>query len=92
MRAPGVITLGESLPDPDEAWEPLSQALQSALEDLVEMRAAEGAHLREDMLHKLGALQANVAAIEKLAPGVSERYRETLHKRLAAAGPGVRPG
>ena len=86
MRAPGVVTLGESLPEPDEAWAPLAEALQSALDDLVAMRAAEGAHLREDMLAKLGRLQDHVDAIEKLAPGVAERYRENLHKRLAAGG------
>lgn len=86
MRAPGVVTLGEALPEPAEAWGPVAEALECALDDLVAMRAAEGSHLRDDMLAKLGRLQEQVDAIETLAPSVTERYRENLHKRLASGG------
>jgi len=86
MRAPGVISLGEQLPEPDDAWPAIEGAVGEALSALLEMRAAEGAHLREDMLAKLDSLQEHVSAIEKQAPDVAVRYRENLHKRLAGAG------
>ncbi len=86
MRAPGVISLGEQLPEPDDAWPAIEGAVGEALSALLEMRAAEGAHLREDMLAKLDSLQAHVSAIEERAPEVAVRYRENLHKRLAGAG------
>ena len=81
-----MVSLGTTLPEPDDAWPAVADALESALSDLVAMRCAEGAHLRDDLLRRLGRLQANVADIEHRAPAVAERYRENLHKRLAAGG------
>ena len=86
MRAPGVIALGEPLPEPEDAWPSVEATVSSALDALIEMRSAEGAHLQKDMLAKLENLSGHVAAIEERAPEVAVRYRENLHKRLAAAG------
>ncbi len=86
LRAPGVVSLAESLPDPEQAWPPLRDALTAALEQMVAMREAEGAHLLDDLQARIGRLRELVAAISERAPGVAARYRELLFKRLAAAG------
>ena len=86
MRAPGVVTLGEPLPEADDAWPTLQEALSAALEALVEMRAAEGANLGTDMRVRLGKLAGLVDTVAGRAPDVVERYRTNLHKRLAGAG------
>ncbi len=86
MRAPGVIEVGEALPGPDDAWPAVEGALSGALGALVEMRAAEGEHLREDMAGKLSRLESLLGEISACAPGVVERYRDNLHKRLGTAG------
>jgi len=86
LRAPGVVTLGETVPEADDAWPVIHQALETALADLVAMRAAEGEHLCGDLVGKLERLQELVADIAARAPGVTERYRENLHKRLNGTG------
>ncbi|MFP6872928.1 MAG: YicC/YloC family endoribonuclease [Verrucomicrobiales bacterium] len=86
MRAPGVVSLGEILPGPDDAWLLIRQALDQALGGLVEMRSLEGEHLCRDLRDRLSILQGLVENISTCAPGVVDRYRENLHKRLDGAG------
>lgn len=86
MRAPGVITLGESLPEPEDAWPVIEAALTTALEALVGMRSTEGANLKKDMEAKLERLRGLVATVAERAPEVPARYRENLFKRLSDAG------
>lgn len=86
MRAPGVITLGDPLPEPEDAWPAVEAALAAALVALVEMRAAEGANLADDLRARLAKLVALVDTIAGRAPDVVERYRTNLHKRLQGAG------
>ena len=39
-----LIQLGENLPDPEDAWPLLEEALKESLSKLLEMRSTEGAH------------------------------------------------
>ena len=86
LRAPGVLSLGVKLPAPEDAWEPVSRALDAAMGALVEMRSQEGRHLCEDLRSRLSVLEGFVEKISRCAPDVVERYRANLHKRLNAAG------
>jgi len=86
LRAPGVLSLGVKLPAPEDAWDPVSRALDAAMAALVEMRSQEGRHLSEDLRSRLSVLEGFVEKISRCAPDVVERYRVNLHKRLNAAG------
>jgi len=86
LRAPGVLSLGVQLPEPDDAWALINQALDVALGALMEMRSQEGQHLCRDLQSRLSDLQCLVESISGCAPHVVERYRDNLHKRLNGAG------
>jgi uncharacterized protein (TIGR00255 family) len=86
IRAPGVFSVEEAAVEPEEAWEGTKESLGMALSGLMEMREAEGAHLKEDLSEKLDGLEREIAAIGKLAPEVVRHYRKALMARLEEAG------
>ncbi len=84
VRQPGILEIGESEPaDPEVAWEAIAPALEQAIANLNAMRAAEGSHLKEDFLTRLGKLLALTQTISGHAPTRPERQKEMLLKRLA---------
>jgi len=85
-RAPGVIQLGETLPEPEDVWPFVEKALKESLSKLLEMRSTEGAHLKSDLESRLAILKGFLQQIAEQAPSVVKRYRENLIKRLDAAG------
>jgi len=85
-RAPGVIQLGETLPESEDAWPFVEKALKESLSKLLEMRSTEGAHLKSDLESRLAILKGFLQQIAEQAPSVVKRHRENLIKRLDAAG------
>ncbi len=85
-RAPGVIQLGETLPEPEDAWPFVQKALKESLSKLLEMRSTEGAHLKSDLESRLAALKSFLQQISEQAPSVVKRHRDNLIKRLDSAG------
>ena len=85
-RASGVIELGETLPDPEDAWPFLEEALKESLSELLEMRSTEGAHLKSDLESRLTTLKGFLQKISEQSPNVVKRYRDNLMKRLDGAG------
>lgn len=85
LRTPGVVELADSTPSPDVAWLAIESALEAAIEQVLEMRAAEGADLARDLRSRLRTLEELALAIAALAPARPERYRELLLKRLRDA-------
>ncbi len=86
IRAPGVVTLADSEISPDSAWTGVEEALDKALEDLVDARSREGTHLQQDLGERLAALSRETAAVRELAPTVVANYRTNLKKRLEESG------
>tara|TARA_B110000881_G_scaffold207744_1_gene212239 strand:- start:366 stop:1241 length:876 start_codon:yes stop_codon:yes gene_type:complete len=85
LRAPGVITFEDSGWDVEEARTAIEPALSTALEKLVEMRTAEGADLKTDLLVRLIILEDHAKVISVATPKVVTRQRELLHNRLREA-------
>jgi len=85
LRAPGVITFEDSGWDVEEARTAIEPALSTALEKLVEMRTAEGADLKTDLLVRLIILEEHAKVISVATPKVVARQRELLHNRLREA-------
>lgn len=86
LRQPGIVTLGGSEIDAEQAWQVIEPALAEALRGLVAMRRAEGGHLKADFIERLGKLAGFAQTIADDAPQRLPRQRELLHKRLRDAG------
>ena len=86
MRANGVINFGVTLPEVEDAWSHVKQALVQAVDHLIVMRSDEGAHLKADLESRLDKIKANLERISEQASHVVSRHKENLFKRLTASG------
>jgi uncharacterized protein (TIGR00255 family) len=86
LRSPGIIRIEDGGVPAETAWHAIEQALEVAIEQLLEMRATEGRDLARDLGARLDLLEKTAAAIATLAPARPERYREQLLKRLRDTG------
>ena len=60
----------------------IESAIDQALASLEQMRMAEGAALAEEMRSRLAKIEAAIPTIESAAAGLTEAYRQRLHKRI----------
>ena len=82
MRFPDVVVSTENEEDAEAVWAVFAEAVSAALEQLVSMRAAEGGHLKRDLLSKAQAIDDLRQEIAGRAPEVVAQYREKLRQRL----------
>lgn len=80
---PEIFRLKEDSMDEEEVWGVLKQALDLALETMVEARKKEGANLKENLKEKLRHMQALVDAIEKRYPEIISAYEARLKEKIA---------
>src|SRR3989475_5467818 len=71
-RAPGVFQTDEQIVEEENFWPAVEKALRKALMALVKMREREGAHLVQDLAHRIAVMRKSVAQIQKHAPAVAE--------------------
>ncbi|MBR0133636.1 MAG: YicC family protein [Lachnospiraceae bacterium] len=81
-RMPEVLVLEESESDQEKTWEQLEKTVILACENLSEMRAVEGAHLKEDIIGKLDGMVGYIDQIEKRTPEMMAAYRKKLKEKL----------
>lgn len=86
LRAPGVFTVEESVPQGPEVGPALEQALSRAMEAFERTRLAEGAALGRDLEARLTELHEVLAKIIVQAPKVTLHQRASLTRRLEEAG------
>jgi uncharacterized protein (TIGR00255 family) len=79
----GVISLGESAPDPVAAAGALQHALSAALDALDQMRRREGEALARDVLGRLDTIEQGAAEVARLAPLQVQAVRDRLSTRIA---------
>jgi uncharacterized protein (TIGR00255 family) len=60
----------------------IERAIDTALDDLEQMRTSEGASLASEMRARLANIEATVPIIEAAAAGLVETYRQRLQKRI----------
>ena len=85
-RLPGVIQPTEEISQAEELWLATSAALNAALDMMLKMRAREGAWLAKDLKGRVAQMRRGVAQVQRLAPGVVQRYRAQLIQRIKDAG------
>lgn len=86
LRSPGVLRTNQEPADAEVFWPALKAALDKGLEQIVEMRKREGKHLLKDLASRIKTMRQAVARVQKQAPQVQERYRQTLLERIRASG------
>lgn len=82
---PGVISAQKTPLIDEESERMFLEALDSALDDVVRMREAEGTKLRKDLKERIGSLRDSLQSIEDRFPQALERYREQLRERFEEA-------
>ncbi len=76
-------------PAPWLELEHVREALEAALEGLLEMREAEGARLEEDLRARAAAIRDGVDEVERLAPERLSRERERLRAAVRELAEGL---
>ena len=77
-------------PRPDEMaglWELAEEALNGAVDRLIEMRKTEGANIWEDLSGRIERIKEVIAEIEPRAGALVDEYRERLQDRIASILP-----
>ena len=83
LAQPGVLNHVETEPDALREWDLVATAVEAATNDLMQMRATEGAALRKDLTRHLDELLRQWAEVQQASEGVAERLRQKLEQRMA---------
>ena len=86
LRSPGVVSYFEELSIDASARSVVDATLDVALEQLLKMRAKEGANLYKDLNRRVKAILQGIAKISRRRPEVVKRYREVLLERIKKIG------
>jgi uncharacterized protein (TIGR00255 family) len=86
LRAPGVISASEQIVLDASTRSAVNQAVELALEQLIQMRAKEGGTLHKELLRRVSAISRALSKIRKLQPRVAKRYRALLLERVQKIG------
>lgn len=83
LSLPDILAIEEESLDQAEVWSVVEQALQQALDQVLQMRKDEGDRLAQDILYRLGLIEQMVQRIDERSPMVVEDYRRRLAERMA---------
>ena len=77
-----IFTVSREPTDEEAVWHTVEGVLAGAVSNLLEMRAAEGARLMEDVLARGEAILGHVAFIEEQSPRTVAAYYEKMKARM----------
>jgi uncharacterized protein (TIGR00255 family) len=86
LRSPGVVSSSEKALLDASARSIVEAALDSALKQLIKMRAKEGSNLHKDLTRRVKSILQSITKVRKVRPGVVKRYREVLLERIKKVG------
>ena len=81
-RFTDIFTVHKAQEDEDEVWQSVLPVLDSAMESFMNMRRAEGARMKEDVLGRSKTILSIVEQIDEQSPQTVAQYREKLEERL----------
>jgi uncharacterized protein (TIGR00255 family) len=83
MTLPGVIVSASERQDSDgPLWDLVQQAILGAIENLNEMRSAEGANMATTLLAECDQIGHRIASVARLAPLTVDTYRSRLEAKI----------
>lgn len=68
--------------DDEEYWPPLKKAITAAARAMIRMRKREGEALAKDMRERLKKVEIFAKQVEKVAPQMTEAYRDKIRARI----------
>ncbi len=77
-----IFTLRDESPDQEALWQPLSQALDGAIEGCCRMREQEGQTLARDLRERLASFEATLDQLSGRLPEVRQQREQALRERL----------
>ena len=83
MRFPDLLTVRTPALDVEEATPEITALVESAINELVQMRAQEGGRLALDLAQRVTTLRELEARLRALAPGQVVAHRQRLESKLA---------
>jgi uncharacterized protein (TIGR00255 family) len=83
---PGVITVGEGVPEGDLLWAALEPGINQAIDALIESREREGAAIAVDLRARVATLEKLVGDLRELTRDAPETFRKRLLERLERTG------
>ncbi|MBV9391239.1 MAG: YicC family protein [Verrucomicrobia bacterium] len=86
LRSPGVISSIQPVSQDPLLGSILEEALNQALQQMLDMREREGRNLQKDLFTRIGLIRSAANDIRELQPRVAKRYREALLDRLTKIG------
>lgn len=81
-RLPDVIKLTEAEEIEEEVWPILKEALDVAVNSIINMREKEGKKLKIDLLSRGGVILENLEEIKRRAPQVVKEYKVKLENKI----------
>lgn len=81
-KYPDVIRIEEAFEDVSELWPKLANAIEIAIDNLINMRIAEGDNIFKDLTERIDKLTFCIDEIEERAPRILSEYRERLLGRM----------
>ena len=82
LALPQALSVSEERTPAEALWEPLRQATEAAVRELVRSRQREGAKLMQDLRVQLAAIERHVRAVKRRLPKAFEQQRRRLRERL----------
>lgn len=82
LGLPEIVRTEKKELDEGILWDSLKEALDKALENILDMKVIEGEAIKNDMLSKLKEIESLVDEIELRSPNVVLEYKEKLRERI----------
>lgn len=82
LKLPDVMNLQMDEDDAESTWLELSECLENALDNFIEMRALEGNRIKQDLSERLAQIAKDVDEISKFSTGLIEEYIVKLQERI----------
>lgn len=82
-RYPEVLVTQDVEPQEDELYEVARQAFEKACRQIAETRAAEGEHLKNDLVEKLDGMLSVISFINSRSEDILKEYRNKLTEKVA---------
>lgn len=85
LRTPDVVSISVNEEDDNQIIDITLKALNVALDNLCNMRSAEGKSMYDDIVKRIAIVESDLEKIIEQAPKVSKDYSEKLTKRIKEA-------
>ena len=81
-KMPDVLNIQLEEDSLETIWKELSECLETAIDNFIDMRSIEGSKIKQDLQTRLSSVEENVNKISELSTGLVEEYIVKLEERI----------